>query len=250
MIYDANTNVGPTLVPDSEFEFEPTLAALKSHLTDAGVDRAVVAPLKPPNYEFDAANARLAARLDDYDEFVGIGRVDPRHDDAASHADLALADYGLNGLKIDPWEETFHVDEPYVEPIAEAASDHDVPLWIRGGYYAMSHALSVRELASSFPDVPMVVTHGGHLNISGLSLPDAKILAEETDNTYFETSGVYRHDFIQDMVAAMCAERVLFGSNAPYFLPELEVSRIEDADIDDDEKEVALGRGLADLLAE
>lgn len=248
MIFDANTNIGPTLVPGSEFEFEPSLVNLEDYLADAGVDRAVVAPLKPPNYDFDTANARLAAQLSDRDNLIGIGRIDPRHEDAGIQAERALTDYDLNGLKIDPWEETFHVDEPYVHPVVEVASDHNVPLWIRSGYYAMSHALSVRELALSFPDVPMIVTHGGHLNISGLSLPDATILAEETTNTYFEMSGVYRHDFIQDMVATIGAERILYGSNAPYFLPEVEVSRITDAYVDQDDKEMLLGRSLAKLL--
>lgn len=248
MIFDANANVGPTLLPDGEFEFEPTLAALRTHLAEAGVDRAVVAPLKPPDYAFDAANARLADVLADREEFVGIGRVDPRRDAAADAAERALVDYGLAGLKIDPWEETFHVDEPYVHPVAEVAADHDVPLWIRSGYFGTSHALSVRELASSFPGVPMVLTHGAHLDVSGRSVADALVLAAETDNTYFETSGVYRHDFILDAVATVGGKRVLFGSNAPYFLPELEVSRVADAYIDDEQKELALGRSLADLL--
>lgn len=250
MIFDANANVGPTLVPDGEFEFEPTLAALGTHLADAGVDRAVVAPLKPPDYDFDAANAGLADVLADREEFVGIGRVDPRRDDAADTAERALVDHGLAGLKIDPWEETFHVDGPYVHPVAEAAADHDVPLWIRSGYYGTSHALSVRELASSFPDVPMVLTHGAHLDVSGRSVADALVLGTETDNTYFETSGVYRHDFVIDAVATVGAERVLFGSNAPYFLPELEVSRVADAYIEENEKELALGGALAHLLGE
>ena len=248
MIIDTNANVGPTIYDDARFEFDPSLETLERRLADAGIDKAIVAPLKPPQYEFNEVNEQLSERLAGRDNFYGIGRIDPRQDDAAEKADRALNEYNLHGLKLHPWEETFEITSSFVTPALETAATYDVPVWIHSGYYGVSNALSVREVAHSFPKLPMVVTHGGHLNISGLSLPDATKLRDETENTYFELSGVYRHDFIQQSFDKIGAERILFGTNAPYFNPKVELSRIVDADITSDEKETALSETALSLL--
>ncbi|MFB6201063.1 MAG: hypothetical protein ABEI98_03540, partial [Halorhabdus sp.] len=117
MRIDANANVGPTVYED--FEFEPTLERLASELEHAGIDGAVVAPLKPPSFDFDEANERLADRIADRDSWYGVGRIDPRVDDAAEHVDRAIDDYGLSGVKLHPWEETYPLSSPMVEPVLD-----------------------------------------------------------------------------------------------------------------------------------
>ncbi|MFB6131643.1 MAG: amidohydrolase family protein [Salinigranum sp.] len=246
MIVDANANVGPTLYDD--FECDPSLDGVWDALRAAGVDRAVLAPLKPRSFDFDAANASLAARIAGREEFVGIARIDPRVDGSEEQADRALAEYGLRGLKLHPWEETYPITAEIVPPVVEVARDHDVPVWIHAGYPGVSHALSIRRLVSRYPDVRFVLTHGSQLDISGLSLTDAMLLAEETENTYFELSGVYRRDLVEDLVETIGPERVLFGTNVPYFHPTVEKSRVTTADIPAEAKEQVLGGAIEALL--
>lgn len=247
-IVDANTNVGPTVYDD--FEFDPTLSTLTDALDEAGIDRAVVAPLKPPSLTFGDANDRLPDRLDDLatDRFYSIARIDPRLDDAVDHVDRALADGVHAGIKLHPWEESFSITDPVVEPVLETAATHDVPVWVHAGYPGVSHALSIRAVAQRYPDLQFVLTHGAQLDISGLSLTDAMLLARTTDNTYFELSGVYRRDLIEDLVDEIGAERVLYGSNAPYFHPQVEKSRVTTADISDRAKERILGENALRLV--
>jgi hypothetical protein len=245
-VVDANANVGPALY--SDFEFEPTLDALDARLTEADVDEAVVAPLKPPSFDFDAANERLAERLADRDEYYGIGRIDPRVGDAAQHARRALEEYGLYGLKLHPWEETFSITDPIVEPVLDVAAERDVPVWIYGGYPNVSRALSVRRVVTAYPEVDFVLTHTCQLDISGGSVGSVMLLARETDNTYFELSGTYRHDVVQNLVAAVGPERVLFGSNAPAYDPRLEKARVTMADVPEAAKRSMLGDAVLDLL--
>lgn len=245
-VIDANAHVGPTVYDD--FEFEPTIGSLEKAMDKAGIDEAVVSPLKPPSFDFDAANARLAACLSTTDKFYPIGRVDPRVANATSHAETALTEYGMNGLKLHPWEETFSITDPSVSGILEVASNHGSPVWIHAGYPGVSHALSIRELAQSFPDTPLILTHGAQLDISGLSLPDAMKLAEGTENTYFELSGVYRRDLVVDLVDSIGSDRLVFGTNAPYFHPRVEKSRVTHADIDGDHLPHILSKSIHKLL--
>jgi len=246
MILDANANVGPTVY--SDFEFEPTIERLRSAMADNGIDEAVVAPLKPPSLDFEQANARLAARLREEESLYGIARVDPRLDGAAAAAERALAEYNLHGLKLHPWEESFSITDPCVPPVLDVARSHDVPVWIHAGYPVASHALSIREVATEHADIPLILTHGAQLDISGLSLTDALLLAGETENTYFELSGVYRRDLVEDLVSEVGAGRVVFGTNAPYFHPGVEKSRITTADVPDEDGTRVLGETAAELL--
>lgn len=246
MTFDANANVGPTVYED--FEFEPTVDELDDAFDAADIDGGVVAPLKPPELDFAGANERLAERLAGREEYVGIARIDPRVDDAVEQAERALDDYDLAGLKLHPWEESFSITNPMVQPVLDVAIDREVPVWIHAGYPGVSHALSIREVAQGNPSLPLVLTHGAQLDISGLSLTDALLLAEDTENTYFELSGVYRRDLVEDLVETIGAERVVFGTNAPYFHPTVEKSRVTTADISDEAAAKVLGGTIRELL--
>ena len=246
MTIDANANIGQTIFDD--FEFEPTLEALRATMNNAGIDEAVVAPLKPDAPNFDAANARLAARTADESRFHGIARVNPLAKESVDNAKIALDKYGLKGLKLHPWEEQYSVTHRSIEPILEVADGHDVPVWIYAGYPNVSHALSIREVAEAFPSIPFVLTHTSQLDISGRSGTDALLLARESENTYFELSGVYRRDLIEHLVEAVGPERVLFGTNAPYFHPAVEKSRVTGAELDDEVKRALLDESVRRLL--
>lgn len=246
MILDANANVGPAIYDD--FEFDPTLNQLQAQLDAAGIDGAVVAPLKPPSFDFDQANARLAHKIQELDHFYPIGRIDPRVTESIDHAEQALADYGMYGLKLHPWEESFSITDSQVSPILDVAASYNAPVWLHAGYPGVSYALSIRDIAQNHPGTKFILTHGAQLDISGLSLSDALLLAKDTENTYFELSGVYRRDLIQDLVDQIGASRVLFGTNAPYFHPKVEKIRVTKGDISDGAKEQVLSESLSDLL--
>lgn len=245
-VIDANCNVGPALYDD--FEFAPTLDGLEAALERARIDRGIVAPLAPPDLDYDRANDRLAARLADRDRFTGIARIDPRRAAAVDHAERALSDYGLGGLKLHPWEESFSVTSSGMAEVLQVARERDVPVWVYAGYPHVSHATALLDVAKAHPAVDFVLTHGAQLDISGTSLDDALYLAAETGNTAFELSGVYRRDFIEELVDTVGAERVVFGSNAPYFHPQVERSRVETADLTDVQKNHILCRSANELL--
>lgn len=242
-VIDSNVHVGPSVY--DKFEFEPTIERLIERMDDAEIDEAIVSPLKPPSLDFDDANDKLANRITGEDRLHGIGRIDPRLDDAPSHVDKAISEYGLRGIRLHPWEETYSISSKFVTPVISRAEDHGVPVWIHAGYPGVSHALSIREVAEDFPDVKFVLTHGAQLDISGLSLMDALLLADETTNTLFDPSGVYRRDFIQDLVETAGPDRVVFGSNAPYFHPEVEKSRITTVDINEEAKNQIFSNGTS-----
>lgn len=245
MIIDSLTFVGESL-----FGHHVRADELVGRLDEAGIDRAVVCPAKPVGYRLEAANDTVAAAVRAFpDRLVGFVRVDPwLGEEAVTELDRATA-LGLRGLFLHPWEETFAIASRTVEPVLEAARRHGLPVIVASGYPWLSEGLQVGELARRFPEVTIVATNGGQINISGLGQQDAEFAVAGCDNLHLQTAGVYREDFIEGIAARFGPERLLYASGFPHFDPRLELRRVQWApNLDDAAKRLILGGNAARLL--
>lgn len=237
-------SVGPTL-----HGIAFTIDDLAQAMERADLDGALVSCLKPSNYGFDAANKTLAREISGHAGIVGLARIDPwQREEALKAVRRAVEEYGLVGLHLNPWEENYAVSDPLVDPLLRYVAEQDLVVRIAAGYPVVSHALQILELAQRHPAARTLLTHGAQLDNSGLSIRDALLLAKRTTHTYFETSGVYRRDFIEDLVASIGAKRVFFGSNAPIQEIEPELERILAAHLSPQERDAVLGGSLAEYL--
>ncbi len=246
MIVDSLTFLG-----ESIFGRRASAADLLALMDEAGIDRAVVCPMKPRGYHLAAANDAVAEAVRTHaGRLTGFARADPHlGDEACAELERALGELGLRGLFLHPWEETFRVSAPLVDPLLETARQHHLPVIVASGYPWVSEGLQVGELARRFPDVTFVATNGGQINISGLGQMDAELALAANENLVLQTAGVYREDFIEGVVARLGAERVLFASGFPFMDPRLEILRVRWApNLDDGAREQILGGNAARLL--
>ena len=239
MLIDAHAYVGTSL-----FGVGQSVEDLLASMADNGIARSIVAPLKPPGYHLGPENDRIAAAVRAHpDRLAGFARVDPWQGEAAvAELRRALDELGLIGLYLHPFEEQFAANDELVFPLVGLLRERGLPLLLAGGYPGFSHPSQIGDLARQFPEVTIVATHGGQLNISGLLLADAARMLRANPDVVMETSGIYREDFIEDTVAELGAERVVFGSNAPYLDQGFEAARIRLAHLDEAAK-AALGAG-------
>ncbi len=244
MVIDAYTFVG-----DSLLGYGQSASELLDRLDTAEIARAVICPVKPRGYHLEPANDEVAAAAARSTRLIPFARVDPRQGDAAvREVERAARELGARGLFLHPWEETFRINSPLVDPVARRAADLGLPLLVASGYPWVSEASQVGDLARRFPMLPIVMTHGGQINISGLGQFDARLVLQQRPNVSFETSGVYRQDFIEDAVREFGPERVLFGSSAPLMAPQFEVERVRRARLPADARALMLGGNLERLL--
>jgi uncharacterized protein len=237
-LIDAHAHIG-----DSLFGHHQSVDMLLATMDAEQIERAIVTPLKPVGYHFAPENERIAAAVAAHpDQLTGFARVDPWQGDAALREFArGLDELGLVGLYLHPFEEQFAANDELIFPLMEVLRSRSLPLMLAGGYPGFSHPSQIGDLARQFPDVTIIATHGGQLNISGLLLADAGRMLRANPNVIMETSGIYREDFIEDTVAELGAERVLFGSNAPYMDQGFEAARIRLAHLDNDAKRL-MGR--------
>jgi len=237
MTIDAFSFLGQSL-----FGYGQTPHELRARMDAADIQQVVVCPVKPRGYHLGPSNDAIAEAVALHPEFVGLARVDPNLEaDALTELDRAALTLGLRGLFLHPWEETFRISSPRVDPLLVRCAELSLPVLVATGYPWLSEAAQIGDLARRFPSVTIIMTHGGQINISGLGQADAMETLRRYPNVCMETSGVYRQDFLQDVAMEIGAERVLFGSNSPLMDPRLEVARARWADLPASSKELILG---------
>lgn len=221
------------LLGDNRFGRSISLDEAIGIADEQDIAKLVAAPARPRDYHLEPANDRVVqAAAASGGRIVPLGRVDPLNGDAATReAERALTDLGCAGLFLHPAEEVFSILA--ARDVFEVAQKHRRPVVVASGYQGFSEPLQVAQVASDFPDVPVVLTTGGQINISGLSMIDAWLALTTEDNLYVMTNGEYRQDFIERLGTEFDATRVLYGSFAPLFDPVFELRRVRSARLDE-----------------
>ena len=230
MIFDAHTHMGPGLRMHS---YELALDTIRGEdliaaLDRAGIDRACTfAPLieggefEDPNYE--QSNRAICQACRRYpDRLVGYCRVNPHWgEDALIEMRRCHDEYGFHGLKLHPDWEYFAANSPIVQPLAAQCEEYGWPIFLHSGYYPLSHPTLMLPLAKRFPRVTLILAHLGYRHTS-----DAILVALECPNVYLETSANSTQAAIAECIRRVGPDRVLFGSDIPYTLPEDVVRKI------------------------
>jgi predicted TIM-barrel fold metal-dependent hydrolase len=217
----------------------PDLGGLLADGAALGIDAHVVAPGRPPSYVLPAANDALAAAADGLPSVARLGRVDPwQGADAVAEVRRCLGELGCSGIFLHPAEEAFPVREA-VEVVA-AAAELGAPVVVATGIYALSEPLQLLELARAVPAAVLLMSSGGQINISGLSMVDAWAALQAADNLHVLTNGEYRQDYLERLVRDLDAHRLLFASFAPYYQRAFELRRVHSMNIGPQERQLVL----------
>jgi predicted TIM-barrel fold metal-dependent hydrolase len=129
------------------------------------------------------------------------------------------------GLKLHPLIDGYHPNDPSVHPLMELLLERGgLPVLIHSGHPIFTLPWSIEELAVAFPGVKVVMGHMGHGNVVYINA--AIDIATRNPNVYLETSGMPMHTKIAEAVERVGVERVLYGSDAPFHHPAVEILRV------------------------
>lgn len=228
MIVDSLVIAGPNRFRPGH-ELDDVIAAAGA----IGVEGLVAAPGRPSGYHLGPANDHLAAAARAASlPIARLGRVDPLcGPDASAEARRCLDELGCTGLFLHPGEEAYPVRE--ATPVMEVAAERGVPVVVAAGLYALSEPLQMMDLAIAYPTVPIVMTSGGQINISGLGMVDAWLALQKAPNLHVTTNGEYRQDFIERLAGDLDPARLLYCSFSPYFDLRYERHRVANAHLDE-----------------
>lgn len=216
--------------------------------SELDVDAFIAAPAKPVEYVMSIGNDRLAEAGAGISNLYRLARVDPNQKgEAVAELRRCVNELGCVGLFLNPEEEVFRVQDAI--GVVRAAADLGIPTVVSAGIPARSEPLQILDLARRVPEASIVMTSGGQINISGLSIVDAWSALEAHDNLFVMSDGEYRQDYLERIVNELGAERLLFASSAPRFDQRFECERIANVTLSADNRAKVEGENACRLFA-
>jgi predicted TIM-barrel fold metal-dependent hydrolase len=222
-------------------------------LDRTGIDRALASPPRwfggtpgndfvDPNYE--QANAAIADGVRRHPRrLVGVARVNPKFGSrAVAELEKCLTAYSCRGLHLDNESEAFsYQDLKLLAPLVEVCAAYGVPVFVYT-WVTPSQPVQLILLARAFPTTNFIMVHSGwRLTV------DAMIAAKGAKNLHFETSHA-GSSLAREVAKQFGIERVVFGSAAPYALPDVELDRVRRwGGLDPAQLELVLGGNITRL---
>ena len=184
------------------------------------VERAIVFPNPNVGDKYPEMNDYIAASVKKHPErLVGFGRVDPRRQDAIKELMRMKSKLALTGLKLHPFVECFRPDHPFFNKFFQKVNDLKLPTLFHTGDGFSSPGL-IQKIATRHPHNTIIL---GHLREGSLGA------LKECPNTYVETSGTLPN--LIELATDIDPDRVLFGSDVPYYRYPTQISIVEAAEI-------------------
>jgi len=209
------------------------------HLFDKyNVEQAIAFPNPNIGDKYPEMNDYIAKCVKKYPKrLVGFGRVDPRREDALKELNRIKNRLGLTGLKLHPIVECFRPDHPFFNKLFQKANRFGLPILFHSGDGFSSPGL-ILKIAKKYPKLPIILGHLRESTINAL---------KEYENVYVETSGTLP-DFIE-LSVDMCEDKILFGSDIPYYRYPVQIAIVEAAEISQKAKRKIFFENFQDFLA-
>jgi len=240
-----------TTSPGAKNWTDGTMAGLRTSMKAAGVTKSVVLPVATRASQVSTINR--GAPLLRAPDIIPFGALHP----AAENIDREISFMRMNairGIKLHPEFQNFNMDDPSVFPMYEAlAAAGLIVVFHTGtdpGPFTNDHSLPhmLAAVHRAFPRLRIVAGHmGGHQvwndvekHLVGLPM-------------YFETStaptNFQRKNFVR-LCRRHGIERILFGTDTPWFDQKSDREWIDGCGLTDNEKELVFHKNAERLLAD
>lgn len=244
-ILDAHAHVGPY---NRFFAADPSGAAMVRVMDRCGVAAAIASSLLAVELDAAAGNEETAALCEAYpDRFAGYLVVNPWQD-PAGQIDRWHDHPSFVGVKLHPDLHDYPLDGPRYAPVWEYAAKTARPVlvhtWAGSPFDDLDH---VDRVAASHPEVWLLA---GHAGVAPSSFDRAIDLARRHRRVLLEVCGSYIHSrHIVEMVRAVGAEQVVFGSDFPFIDLRMSLGRVVFAELSEDDRAAVLSGTMAAVLA-
>lgn len=237
MIIDFHAHLGSDKDGKSQ-----SLSGLEKMMKENSIDFAVVFPFDEKD-SLEKASRALLVYSESNEHLIPFLRFDPNTTTEESLG--KLLSYKFRGVKLHPRSQDFDPTDRKYFGLYKLIEERKLPLLFHTRKESTSHSDPDRiiELAQYFPGLVIILGHFGAYSRNVIE----KMKAYK--NVYLEISGPYSSaDRIEAVAKEIGYERILFGSDAPYFNPRDEARKVYETKLPDEAKKAILGENAARLL--
>lgn len=233
MIFDAHMHVGEFPLFNVRLDRDGLVSLLAEHDIGGGV-------------VFHPDNDYVRGIVESVESVYGLVWSNPRLPGYLEEAERLLDHPRFVGMKLHPLLDGYHPNDPAVHPLMEMLRERGLPVLIHCGHPIFTLPWSIEELVVNFPDVPVVLGHMGHGNI--VYINGAIDVAARNPSVYLETSGMPMHTKIAEAVERVGRDRVMYGSDAPFHHPRVEIEKVRVSGLEPELVERVLGLNAESLF--
>lgn len=251
MIVDADVHISPFKTSP----YDITSDELLRRLDRAGVDKALTW-LRPPYMRDIAAGNRYVfeAAKNHPDRIIGFGWADPHLglDVMRDEIKRCVEDYGFYGVKLNGAQNEFYIDDPVLSlPLIEAIAEKGkvIAFHIGTDAYESTHPYRMGKIAGMFPQTRFLMVHLGGVGFHDLSNAAIEVMQAHPNITAIGSA--IRHINVLKAIKIVGANRLCFGSDAPFNLIHIEVAAYQALLQDDfkrDERLAVMGGNILRVL--
>jgi len=239
MHYGTDANVASTTCTTYMITGEPETVI--RYLDEQNASHGVLFPhdrvMSPPwDADYDKANKLVGEAVEKYpDRLIGVARINPTF--GAEHTvkliDRYVKKWNCRGIKLVAGYDFYRPNDMSVmAPLMEKAEEYDLTILFHSGDAPRDLPSLQAVAAKNFPKVKVVLAHMGMHQF----LWEAIIAAQENDNVYVDMSQAFSYD-IKIFIRQVSAEKVMYGSDAPYQSAAVEQLKLREIGLSDSQLE-------------
>lgn len=217
-----------------------TAAGLAASAQKAGVDLSVVMPIATKESQNQTINDWAAQVQDTVPGLCCFGTVYPFTSDFGAVI-RQIKSLGLHGVKFHPEYQSFNIDDERVYPLYEAIASAGLPMLFHTGGDAAykppfkAEPPAVLKMATAFSGAVIIAAHvGGYMFWDEASelLPSTGIYIDLA-----ASADLLHGDHLRRIIRTWGSEKVLFGTDSPWFEPKKCIDVLLSAGLEDEEYE-------------
>lgn len=218
-------------------------------MDDAGVDQAVVFTVDGLFFDDIINNDRVVEQTrESGGRLIPFCAVNPRRAGAADEVRRCVEELGCRGVKLHSVMQGFSPLQDFVRPIAQAAARLGVPMLLHDGTPPYSTPLQVAYLADQFPDLAVILGHGGGMDLWG----EAIAALQRYPNLYVSLCGSQSPVIFERIIRALGGDRVFVATDSGFvddrYLMKFRMDQFRALDLSDAVREKIFWRNAVDLL--
>jgi len=250
LIVDVHAHVGRTITSDIGQTVDEEIARMASSgiaqsilsVAAGGVQVNGIADTRRANDEVAAA---VAAHPELFP--AGLASVEVRHGQAGLvEVDRAFDELGLKGLAFHATFEGFSVDSAAFDAVLAATNGRRGLVLLHSTPDAKASPAKIAEVALRYPALEFIM---GHPLFSDTQKEQAVEAVETAPNVHIDIAYQADPATTEFFVREAGADRVFFGSDAPFFPPEDVIASVDAANIDDAARTAVLSGNAQRLIA-
>ncbi len=226
-----------------------TCGGLLQSMRTSGVTTSVLLPIATKPSQVQTINNGCTALMTP--QLIPFGTLHPEMTGIADEVQR-IKTMGIKGIKLHPEYQDFYIDDPKNFPMYEALSDAGLVVVLHAGKdpgpFTCDHALpeALVTIAENFPKLKIVAAHMGGWQV--WAEVEKKISVK---SMFFDTAAVReflpKEDFVR-MMRKQGAEKILFGSDSPWYDQSDDIQWLDGLPISLEEKELIFYKNAELLL--